>query len=97
MDDQILQTAADMYGTPSYVFDLDEFHQRIRHMKEILGHEIKICYAMKANPFLAVTAAQAADGLEVCSPGEYAICRRAGVPGKKIVLSGVNKEPQQIL
>lgn len=97
MDDQILQTAADMYGTPSYVFDLDEFHQRIRHMKEILGHERKICYAMKANPFLAATAAQAADGLEVCSPGEYAICRRAGVPGKKIVLSGVNKEPQQIL
>lgn len=96
MDNQILQDAADRYGTPAYVFDLDAFSLRIRFIKEILGEKIRIYYAMKANPFLTGAAAQAADGLEVCSPGEYAICRRAGVPAGKIVLSGVNKEARHI-
>ena len=95
LDIQILRQAAG-WGTPAYVFDLDAFALRIRHMKEILGQDIKIIYAMKANPFFTRTAAQEADGLEVCSPGEYAICQRAGVPPEKIVLSGVNKEAAHI-
>ena len=96
MDNRILQEAADVYGTPSYVFDLDAFTRRIHAIRKILGHDIRIYYAMKANPFLTAAAAQAADGLEVCSPGEYAICRRAGISPEKIVLSGVNKEPGHI-
>lgn len=96
MDHQILQEAADRYPTPSYLFDLDAFTGRIRHVRDILGPDIHIYYAMKANPFLAGTAAFAAHGLEVCSPGEYAICRRAGIPAEKIVLSGVNKDPKHI-
>lgn len=96
MDIQILRQAARTWGTPAYVFDLDAFALRIRHMKEILGQDVKILYAMKANPFFTRAAAQEADGLEVCSPGEYAICRRAGVPQEKIVLSGVNKEAAHV-
>lgn len=92
MDNQTLQCAADRYGTPSYMFDLDQFTARIDSVKALLGERVRICYAMKANPFLTQAAAFAADGLEVCSPGEYAICRRAGIPAEKIVLSGVNKE-----
>ena len=52
MDIQILRQAARTQGTPAYVFDLDAFARRIRHMKEVLGQDIKILYAMKANPFL---------------------------------------------
>lgn len=96
MDYQILQEAADRYPTPSYLFDLDAFTGRVRHVRDILGPDIHIYYAMKANPFLAWTAAFAAHGLEVCSPGEYAICRRAGIPADKIVLSGVNKDQKHI-
>lgn len=97
MDNQILQDAADRYKTPAYVFDLDAFSSRIRLIKDMLGERVRIYYAMKANPFLTAAAAQAADGLEVCSPGEYAICRRAGIPAGKIVLSGVNKDARHIL
>ena len=61
-------------------------------MEQLLGKQVNIYYAMKANPFLTAAAARAAGGLEVCSPGEYDICRRARVPAQKIVLSGVNKE-----
>lgn len=96
MDNHILQEAARTYNTPCYIFDLDVFISRIRRMEQILGKQVNIYYAMKANPFLTAAAAQAAGGLEVCSPGEYAICRRARVPTQKIVLSGVNKEESHI-
>lgn len=96
MDNQLLLQAAAEYGTPAYIFDLDAFTDRIRHMKEILGGRVKLYYAMKANPFLTASAACAADGLEVCSPGEYDICRRAKIPPEQIVLSGVNKDRTHI-
>ena len=44
----------------------------------------------EANPFLVNTAVL--DRYEVCSPGEFAICERLGIPMSKIVLSGVYKE-----
>ncbi len=55
----------------------------------MLGSRAKLCYAMKANPFLAGTAEL--DRYEVCSPGEFAICERIGIPMSRIVLSGVYK------
>ena len=51
---------------------------------------------MKANPFLVKEASEWVNHLEVCSPGEFAICERAGVPMKQVVLSGVNKEEKDI-
>ena len=96
MDNHILQEAARTYNTPCYIFDLDAFISRIRRMEQLLGKQVNIYYAMKANPFLTAAAARAAGGLEVCSPGEYDICRRARVPAPKIVLSGVNKEEAHI-
>ena len=40
------------HATPMYLFDLDELQSRVQAMKEILGEDIQLCYAMKANPFL---------------------------------------------
>ena len=96
MNNRTLLEAARQYNTPCYLFDLDAFTSRIHRMGEILGKQVNICYAMKANPFLTAAAARTAAGLEVCSPGEYAICRRAHVPARNIVLSGVNKEEAHI-
>ena len=70
---------------------------RIQRIKELLGDTVKLCYAMKANPFLVIPAAPYVDRFEVCSPGEYAICERACVTGKRIVLSGVNKEEADVV
>lgn len=84
------------YGTPLYVFDLDDFTERVNEIRTYLGENIEICYAMKANPFLTGTAASCVDRLEVCSPGEFAICERTQVPMEQIVLSGVYKEEQEI-
>lgn len=96
MNHEIIMETAKKCGTPAYLFDLDEFTERIQQIKELLGDTAKLCYAMKANPFLILPAAPYVERFEVCSPGEYAICERAGVTGNQIVLSGVNKEETDV-
>ena len=64
------------YGTPMYLFDLDELNTRICTMRQILGDDVEIAYAMKANPFLVDAMKTQVSKFEVCSPGEFAICER---------------------
>ena len=78
-------------GSPSYIFDLDEFSQRCDRVKEILG-DIPLTYSMKANPFLLNRFPGSISHVEVCSPGELAICQRMNIPGERIIYSGVMKE-----
>lgn len=94
---EIVSQAVSEYGTPSYLFHLDMFTLRMQKARQYLGNKTGICYAMKANPFLTERAAETADRLEVCSPGEYAICQRLGIPMEQIVLSGVYKDRKDIL
>ena len=82
--------------TPAYVFDLDEMKEFAEKVKRCLTGKAEICYAMKANPFLIKSMMEIVSSLEVCSPGEFRICERAGIPMEKIVLSGVYKNPDDI-
>ena len=82
--------------TPAYVFDLDEMKEFAEKVKRCLNGKAEICYAMKANPFLIKSMMEIVSSLEVCSPGEFRICERAGIPMEKIVLSGVYKNPDDI-
>ena len=77
--------------TPAYIFDIDVLQRRISYIRSRLPG-IGICYAMKANAFLVSSARDLVDSFEICSPGEERICRKAGIPADKMVLSGVNKE-----
>lgn len=92
MDRNKIIEIAKNVGTPMYLFDLDKLNERIENMKSILGENVTICYAMKANPFLVDAMKNNAPKYEVCSPGEFAICEREQVNMEHIVLSGVNKE-----
>ena len=58
--------------TPSYIFDIAVLKDRVKKMRELLGN-IKLCYAMKANPFLIGDLQDAVDCFEVCSHGEFRI------------------------
>lgn len=83
---------AEKYGTPYYLFELPELFERVNRIKNILGEHIKLCYAMKANPFLIGYLDNVVDRFEVCSPGEYEICKCEGIDFQKIILSGVYKD-----
>ena len=82
--------------TPSYVFDLDLLFEHVEKVKKCFAGKARVCYAMKANPFLTGPMLEHVDLFEVCSPGEFRICERTGVPMEKIVLSGVYKNPEDI-
>ena len=84
---------SNLQDTAYYVFDTRVFRQRIRHVRQLLGPEMALAYAIKANPFLTGFALGAAEKLEVCSPGECRICDALGIPAEATVISGLNKPP----
>lgn len=61
----------DSIATPAYVFDLDELKDRLQMIRRCLGNRIRLCYAMKANPFLVAPLQNFVDKYEVCSPGNF--------------------------
>lgn len=87
-----LKEACQRYGTPLYVYDIDQACKAAEECRSLLGPDIGLCFAMKANPFLTGSLAEAADRIEVCSMGEYYICRELSVPPEKLLISGVLKE-----
>ena len=90
-----LEGLAVQLGTPSFVFDTDILKKRAGWIKEMI-HPAKLCFAIKANPFLVEALESQADRYEVCSPGEFHICVERKLPMEKIVLSGVNKEYEDV-
>ena len=86
-----IQQAFTYCQTPCYVFDQDAVRDRVSYVRSMLPEGTNICYAMKANPFVLESAYRCCEAIEVCSPGEFDICQRLGVPVAKLVISGVNK------
>ena len=78
-------------ATPSYVFDIDAFYQRVALVKKAFGEKTGICFSIKANPFLLGYLPGSFDKIEVCSPGELTICEKVGIDMSKVIFSGVNK------
>ena len=82
--------------TPAYIFDTDILRRKVGKISEILGQTAKMCYAIKANPFIIRAVDDLVPKYEVCSPGELEICRNGHIPMKKVVFSGVNKTAASI-
>ncbi|MFW8595619.1 diaminopimelate decarboxylase [Cribrihabitans neustonicus] len=86
-------------GTPFYVYSTATLLRHFRLFDEALeGTDHLVCYAMKAasNQAILKTLAQAGAGMDVVSQGEYLRAKAAGVPGEKIVFSGVGKTAEEI-
>lgn len=95
MNSEALQDIAASFATPAFIFDADEFGRRAKNVKSAIGGA-SLCYSIKANPFLLACLPKEIDRVEVCSPGELAICRRVGVDPSTVVYSGVNKGSEDI-
>ena len=81
-------------GTPFYCYSTATFARHFRLFDEALsGMDHLVCYAMKAasNQAILRTLAGLGAGMDVVSGGEYRRARAAGVPGDRIVFSGVGK------
>lgn len=98
-EDVAVAEIAKAVGTPFYVYSTATLLRHFRLFDEALeGMEHLVCYAMKANSNQAVlqTLAQAGAGMDVVSGGEYLRAKAAGVPGDRIVFSGVGKTRDEI-
>ncbi|AAV93652.1 diaminopimelate decarboxylase [Ruegeria pomeroyi] len=98
-EDVPLAEIAATVGSPFYVYSTATLLRHFQLFDEALdGTDHLICYAMKAasNQAILRTLAQAGAGMDVVSVGEYLRARAAGVPGVRIVFSGVGKTAEEI-
>jgi diaminopimelate decarboxylase len=81
-------------GTPFYLYSCATLTRHYRLFEEALeGLDHLVCYSMKSNSNQAVIShlAKLGAGMDVVSGGEYLRAKAAGVPGERIVFSGVGK------
>ncbi|WP_187430285.1 Diaminopimelate decarboxylase [Roseobacter fucihabitans] len=98
-EDVSVATIAAAVGTPCYIYSAATLLRHFRLFDEALdGLDHLVCYAMKAasNQAILKTLAQAGAGMDVVSGGEYMRAKAAGVPGERIVFSGVGKTAAEI-
>ena len=98
-EDVALADIAAEVGTPFYVYSTATLERHFRLFDEALAEMPHlVCYAMKAasNQAILKTLANLGAGMDVVSGGEYARARAAGVPGERIVFSGVGKTRAEI-
>jgi diaminopimelate decarboxylase len=94
-----LDKIADKVGTPAYLYSGASIEQAYRRMDSAFGTlPHTICYAVKANSNLGILRVFAGLGssFDIVSAGELYRLRRIGVPGNRIVFSGVGKSREDI-
>lgn len=96
MNQTEMETMMQKNHTPAYVFDLGILKSRISFLREHLPKQVELCYAVKANTFIAKELSGWVDWLEICSPGELQICKKLEIPEEKYVVSGVYKNAEMI-
>jgi len=98
-EDVPLPQIAEAVGTPFYVYSTATLTRHYQLFKDALsGMENLVCFAMKSNSNQAVLThlAKLGAGMDVVSGGEYARAIAAGVPGGRIVFSGVGKTVEEM-
>ncbi len=86
-------------GTPFYCYSTATFARHYTLFDEALdGTDHLICYSMKSNSNQAILKLMGdlGAGMDVVSGGEYARAIAAGVPGERIVFSGVGKTEEEM-
>jgi len=86
-------------GTPVYIYSASAIEARVRDLQRAFGSlPVRLCYAVKANPHLAVLRllARLGMGAETVSGGEIERALAAGIPPERIVFSGVGKEEEEL-
>ena len=94
-----LETIANDYGTPTYVYSRAEIEAAfIAYQRALKNRPHLICYAVKANSNLAVlnVLARWGSGFDVVSRGELERVIAAGGDPAKVVFSGVGKTAKEM-
>ena len=94
-----LAAIAARFGTPCYVYSRNALTAAFREFDDAFaGVPHLVCYAMKANPTLAILElfADLGSGFDIVSGGELARVLAAGGDPRKVVFSGVGKSDEEM-
>lgn len=93
-----LVEAAERYGTPAYVTDVEVLHTLAGEVEHAFPAGWLLNYSLKANPLPAVVAeiAGLGWGANVVSAGEWHAASQAGVPNDRITLEGIGKTDREL-
>ncbi len=98
-EDVALSKIAAEVGTPVYVYSTATFERHYKVFSEVFSDvQALVAYSVKANSNIAVlaTLAKMGCGADVVSGGELIRALSAGIPGSKIVFSGVGKTQNEM-
>ena len=97
-DIPLSQLAERVGQTPFYAYDRSKMTHRLRQLRSQMPDDLKIHYAMKANPMPAVVQHMAGivDGLDVASAGEMKVALDTGMPAEQISMAGPGKRPVEL-
>jgi diaminopimelate decarboxylase len=94
-----LVKAAEKFGTPAYLYSRAAIQNAFGELRKGLGAlPHTLCFAVKSNGNLTIlkTLANLGSGFDVVSGGELEHLAHLGVPGDKVVFSGVGKSREEI-
>lgn len=94
-----LRKVAERFGTPAYLYSTAGMDAAYRELDSGLrGLPHTLCFAVKSNGNLSILRhlAKLGSGFDVVSGGELEHLRRIGVPGNRVVFSGVGKTREEI-
>lgn len=95
-----IDTIANQYGTPCYIYSKATLERHWHAFNQAFGEQNHlICYAVKANPNLAILNlfAKLGSGFDIVSIGELERVLKAGGNPEKIVFSGVGKRSDEMI
>jgi diaminopimelate decarboxylase len=93
MEDPLLTTLAERFGTPLYVYDLDVVAARVTELRRALaGAELRYAVKANANGALLRHLADLGVGAEVITLGELERAARAGIDGQRLLLGGPRQD-----
>src|SRR5690348_18291907 len=94
-----LASVAEKFATPTYLYSsaaIADAYQELQEGLRGIGHAI--CFAVKSNGNLSILKrlAELGSGFDIVSGGELRLLQHLGVPGDRIVFSGVGKSREEI-
>jgi diaminopimelate decarboxylase len=86
-------------STPCYLYDAAVIANTIRTLREHLPEDIKLHYALKANPHaqLVQFMAQHVDGFDIASQGELQLALKTNINPQDISFAGPGKRDEELL
>lgn len=94
----LTQLAQRIGQTPFYVYARKALDERVAQLRQAMPPELKIHYAMKANPMPALVQHMATlvDGFDLASAGEMKVALDTPMPADHISFAGPGKRPHEL-